>query len=112
MALQVCARCPLRACCCSGQGGRSLTLGAHYAELEIARLRQQTEDFKEEYRLHRGGVEVFVGFGARAGVRVNIRRVARWMAGIRPQQRHTGFGRAVAGLTINQEQPPTKAFPA
>jgi len=38
--------------------------------------------------------------------------VARWMAGIRPQQRHTGFGRAVAGLTINQEQPPTKAFPA
>jgi len=31
------------------------------------------------------------------GVAVNIRRVARWMAGIRPQQRHTGFGLAVAG---------------
>ncbi|NCT19826.1 hypothetical protein GW781_01580, partial [bacterium] len=56
-AAEVCARCPLRARCCSGQGGRSLTLGAHYAELEIAHLRQQTEDFKEEYRLHRGGVE-------------------------------------------------------
>ena len=31
------------------------------------------------------------------GVAVNIRRTARWMAGIRPQQRHTGFGLAVAG---------------
>jgi transposase len=117
-AAEVCAGCPLRARCCTGKGGRSLTLGPHYAELEAARLRQQTETFKEEYRLHRGGVEgclsaLVRGQGVRVnrytkraknnlralfvGVAVNIRRVARWMAGIRPQQRHTGFGLAVAG---------------
>jgi len=114
---EVCADCPLRARCCTGQGGRSLTLGAHYAELEAARLRQQTEAFKDEYRLHRGGVEgclsaLVRGQGVRVNrytqraknnlrvlfvaVAVNIRRVARWMAGFRPQQRHTGFGLAVA----------------
>ena len=117
-ASEVCADCPLRARCCTGQGGRSLTLGAHYAELEAARLRQQTEAFKDEYRLHRGGVEgclsaLVRGQGLRVNrytqraknnlralfvaVAVNIRRVARWMAGFRPQQRHTGFGLAVAG---------------
>jgi transposase len=117
-AAEVCAECPLRARCCTGQSGRSLTLGVHYAELEAARLRQQTETFKDEYRLHRGGVEgclsaLVRGQGVRVnrytkraknnlralfvGVAVNIRRVARWMAGIRPQQRHTGFGLAIAG---------------
>jgi len=117
-AAEVCAECPLRARCCTGQGGRSLTLGAHYAELEAARLRQQTEAFKEEYRLHRGGVEgclsaLVRGQGIRVnrytkraknnlralfvGIAVNFRRVARWMAGLRPQRRHTGLGLAVAG---------------
>jgi len=115
---EVCADCPLRARCCTGQGGRSLTLGAHYAELEAARLRQQTETFKEEYRQHRGGIEgclsaLVRGQGLRVNrytkraknnlralfvaAAVNIRRTARWMAGFRPQQRHTGFGLAAAG---------------
>ena len=112
-ATEDCAECPLRACCCTGKSGRSLTLGAHYAELEAARLRQQTEAFKEEYRQHRGGVEGCLSALVRGqGIRVNrytkraknnlralfvaaavnIRRVARWMAGFRPQIRHTGFG--------------------
>ena len=116
-ATDTCAECLLRARCCTGQGGRSLTLGAYYAELETARLRQQTETFKAEYRLHRGGVEgclsaLVRGLGIRVNrytkraknnlrvlfvsVAVNIRRTTRWMAGLRPQQRHTGLGLAVA----------------
>jgi hypothetical protein len=69
---EVCADCPLRARCCTGQGGRSLTLGAHYAELEAARLRQQTETFKEEYRQHHGGIEGCLSALVRGqGLRVN-----------------------------------------
>lgn len=102
--------------CCTGQGGRSLTLGPHYAELQAARLRQQTETFKAEYRQHRGGIEGCLSALVRGqGIRVNryignnlralfvsvaaegIRRVARWMAGLRPQRRHTGLGLAGAG---------------
>jgi transposase len=117
-AAEVCAACPLQTRCCTGKGGRSLTLGPHYAELEAARQRQQTEAFKKEYRLHRGGIEGCLSALVRGqGVRVNrytkraknnlralfvaaavnLRRVARWMAGIRPQQRHSGFGLAEAG---------------
>jgi hypothetical protein len=29
-------------------------------------------------------------------VAVNLRQTTRWMAGLRPQQRHTGLGLAVA----------------
>jgi len=111
-ATDTCAECPLRVRCCTGQGGRSLSLGPHYTELQAARLRQQTETFKAEYRQHRGGVEgclsaLVRGEGMRVnryigraknnlralfvGVAVNIRRVACWMAGLRPQQRKTGL---------------------
>jgi len=117
-AAEVCAEGPLRARCCTGKGGRSLTLGAHYAELEAARLRQQTEAFKKEYRLHRGGVEgclsaLVRGRGVRVNrytkraknnlralfvsIAVNIHRVTRWMAGLRPQRRNTGLGLVEAG---------------
>jgi transposase len=111
----LCAACPLRARCCMGQGGRTITLGPHHAALQAARARQQTEDFKERYRQHRGGVEgclssLVRGQGIRVnryigraknnlralfvGVAVNLRRTARWLAGIRPQVRRTGLGLA------------------
>jgi transposase len=111
----VCAACPLRARCCMGLGGRTITLGPHHAALQAARARQQTEDFKERYRQHRGGVEgclssLVRGQGIRinryigraknnlralfVGVAVNLRRTARWLAGIRPQVRRTGLGLA------------------
>jgi transposase len=110
-----CAACPLRARCCTGQGGRTITIGPHHAALQAARARQQTDDFKERYRQHRGGVEgclssLVRGQGIRVnryvrraknnlralfvGVAVNLRRAARWLAGIRPQVRHTGLGLA------------------
>jgi transposase len=111
----ICAACLLRARCCMGQGGRTITLGPHYAALQAARARQQTEDFKARYRQHRGGVEgclssLVRGQGIRVnryigraknnlralfvGVAVNLRRAARWLAGIRPQARRTGLGLA------------------
>ena len=111
----LCAACPLRARCCTGKGGRTITLGPHHAALQAARARQQTDDFKARYRQHRGGVEgclssLVRGQGIRVnryigraknnlralfvGVAVNLRRTARWLAGIRPQVRHTGFGLA------------------
>ena len=110
-----CAACPLRARCCVGQGGRTITLGLHHAALHAARMRQQTEDFKARYRKHRGGVEgclaaLVRGQGIRinryigctknnlralfVGVAVNLRRAARWRAGFRPQVRRTGLGLA------------------
>jgi transposase len=111
----ICAACPLRTRCCMGQGGRTITLGPHHAALQAARARQQTEDFKERYRQHRGGVEgclsgLVRGQGIRVnryigraknnlralfvGVAVNLLRAARWLAGIRPQVRRTGLGLA------------------
>jgi transposase len=114
-ATETCAACPLRARCCMGQGGRTITLGPHHAALQAARARQQTEDFKARYRQHRGGVEgclssLVRGQGIRVnryigraknnlralfvGVAVNLRRTARWLAGIRPQVRRTGLGLA------------------
>lgn len=110
-----CAACPLRARCCMGQGGRTITLGPHHAALQAARVRQQTTDFKARYREHRGGVEgclsaLVRGQGIRVnryigraknnlralfvGVAVNLRRAARWRAGLRPQVRRTGLGLA------------------
>ena len=110
-----CAACPLRARCCTGQGGRTVTIGPHHAALQAARARQQTDDFKKRYRQHRGGVEgclsaLVRGQGIRVnryvgraknnlralfvGVAVNLRRAARWLAGIRPQVRRTGLGLA------------------
>jgi transposase len=111
----VCAACPLRARCCTGQGGRTITFGPHYEALQAARARQQTDEFKQHYRQHRGGVEgclsaLVRGQGIRVnryvgraknnlralfvGVAVNLRRAARWLAGIRPQVRRKGLGLA------------------
>jgi transposase len=107
-----CAACPLRPRCCTGKGGRSLSLGRHYAVLQAARARQQTEVFKKHYRQHRGGVEgclssLVRGHGIRvgryigrakrhlqalfAGVAANLRRAARWLAGVRPQAKRHGL---------------------
>jgi len=110
-----CAACSFRARCCAGQGGRTITMGPNHAALQAARVRQQTDDFKQVYRQHRGGVEgclsaLVRGHSIRVnryigrtknnlravfvGVAVNLRRSARWLAGIRPQIRHTGLGLA------------------
>ena len=109
-----CQACPLRAQCCAGKGGRTITRGPHYAELQAARARQQTDEFKQNYK-RRGGVEgtlsVLVrGHGLRkcwylgkaknnlralfVAAAVNLRRAARWLAGIRPQVRRKGLGLA------------------
>ena len=74
-----------------------------------------TEDFKERYRQHRGGVEGYLSSLVRGqdmrvnryigrvknnlralfvGVAVNLRRAARWLAEIRPRVRRTGLGLA------------------
>lgn len=111
----VCLACPLRARCCTGQGGRTITFGPHYAVLQAARARQQTEEFQQPYRQHRGGVEgclsaLVRGQGIRVnryvrrtknnlralfvGGAVNLRRAARWLVGIRPQVRRKGLGLA------------------
>jgi transposase len=110
-----CATCRLRAQCCAGQGGRTLSLGPNHEALQSARARQQTDDVRQLYRQHRGGVEgclsaLVRGHGIRVsryigraknnlravfvGVAVNLRRSARWLAGIRPQTRRTGLGLA------------------
>ena len=114
---KVCAACPLRPRCCSGQGGRSLFIHHHHAILQAARTRQQTAEFKTSYRQHRGGVEgclsaLVRGHGLRVGryighakrhlqalftaLAANLRRVARWLAGVRPQPRRKGLGLATA----------------
>ncbi len=108
-----CAACSFRPNCCSGQGGRTLSLAQHYERLQAARLRQQTEAFKETYRKHRGGVEGAIsaavrGHGLRVGryvgqskrhlqalftgCAINLRRAACWLAGKRPRQRRKGLG--------------------
>jgi len=108
----VCAACPLRPRCCTGQGGRSLKLGRHHAVLQAARARQETEAFKEHYRQHRGGVEGCLSALVRGhrmrvgryigrakhnllalftGAAVNLRRAARWLAGKRPQAKRQGM---------------------
>jgi transposase len=108
----VCAACPLRPRCCTGEGGRSLSLGRHYAVLQAARARQKTKAFKQLYRQHRGGVEgclssLVRGHGIRVGryigrakrhlqalftgVATNLRRAARWLAGVRPQAKRRGL---------------------
>lgn len=113
-----CRVCPLQTRCCSGRGGRALTLSPGHAEVVAARLRQATDAFKTAYRAHRGGVEgslsaLVRGHGVRVnryigraknqvrvlmiGVAVNLRRAARWLAGKRPQVRQQGLGLALAG---------------
>jgi transposase len=108
----VCAVCPLRPRCCTGEGGRHISLGWHYPVLQAARARQKTQEFKALYRQHRGGVEgclsaLVRGHGIRVGryigraknhlqalftgVAVNLKRAARWLAGIRPQAKRQGL---------------------
>lgn len=108
----VCAACPLRPRCCTGKSGRSLKVGRHYAVLQAARARQETEAFKQLYRQHRGGVEGclsalvrghamrvgrYIGRAKRnlqalfTGVAVNLRRAAHWLAGERPQAKRQGM---------------------
>jgi transposase len=107
-----CAACPLRPQCCTGKGGRSISLGRNYPVLKAARARQETEEFKALYRQHRGGVEgclsgLVRGQGIRVGryigtakihlqalftgVAVNLQRAARWLAGERPQAKRQGL---------------------
>ena len=113
----VCAACPLRPRCCTGEGGRTISLGRHYHILQAARARQQTEAFKTDYHQHRSGVEgclsaMVRGQGLRVArynerskrhlhalftaAAVNLRRAARWRAGRRPQVRRQGLGLAPA----------------
>ena len=117
-AAEQCAACPLRPRCCTGTGGRRLTSSPGHAALVAARARQETEAFKTVYRAHRGGVEgclssLVRGQGLRVnryigraknhlralfvGAAVNLRRAARWLAGVRPQLRRRGLDLAPSG---------------
>ena len=112
-----CVACSLRPKCCSGQGGRTLSLVQHFERLWAARSRQQTQAFKEHYRQHRGGVEGALsaavrGHGLRVaryvgqskrhlqalftGCAINLRRAACWLAAERPRQRRKGLGLVVS----------------
>ena len=115
-----CETCPLRSRCCSGKGGRAITISPYHDLLQTARARQETETFKAIYRQHRGGVEgclsaLVRGHGMRkkryigqakghlqatfTGVAVNLRRAARWLAGGRPQVRRQGLGLVTVAST-------------
>lgn len=107
--LKTCAACELRSRCCTGKGGRTIGISAHYELTEAARARQKTEAFKKDYAQHRSGVEgslsaLVRGNGMRVGRYIgnqkrnlqamftgcatNLKRTARWLAGDRPQIRH------------------------
>ena len=45
----ICAACPLQSRCCTGQGGRTIGVSAHYELVQQARARQKTEAFKQDY---------------------------------------------------------------
>jgi transposase len=117
-AAEACAGCALRPRCCTGTGGRRLTSSPGHAALVAARARQETAAFKTVYRAHRGGVEgclssLVRGHGIRVnryigraknqlralfvGAAVNLRRAARWLAGVRPRPRREGLELAPAG---------------
>jgi transposase len=107
-----CTACPLRAQCCTGKGGRSLSVGRNHDVLKAARARQETEEFKSLYRQHRGGIEgclsgLVRGQGIRVGryigtakihfqalftgAAANLQRAARWLVGERPQAKRQGL---------------------
>ena len=115
-----CQTCPLRCRCCSGAGGRAITISPYHDLLQTARARQETETFKAVYRQHRGGVEgclsaLVRGHGMRkkryigqakghlqamfTGVAFDLRQAARWSAGGRPQVRRKGLGLATVAST-------------
>lgn len=113
---EVCLACPLRPRCCAGKGGRTLCVGLTYPLLQQARQRQKTEAFKQDYHQHRCGIEGCVSALARGnGMRIsryighpkrhlqalfsgsaaNLKRVARWSAGIRPVRHHRPWKLAI-----------------
>jgi transposase len=108
-----CMACSLRARCCMGPKGRTITLSPDHKLLSAARVRQSTDEFKSLYRQHRGGIEGCLSVVARkyglrvkryigqrkghlqalfTGVAVNLRRAASWLAKQRPQVRRKGLG--------------------
>jgi len=110
---EACAKCSLRERCCTGKRGRTVCVGLTYPLLHEARQRQKTEAFKKEYRKHRSGVEGCLSALARGnGMRVsryigsrkrhlqavfsgsaaNLKRVAFWLAGERPNRYHQLWG--------------------
>ena len=112
----VCAACELRARCCTGKAGRTIGISLYYEQVRAARERQATETFQNDYHQHRSGVEgslsaLVRGQGLRvgrytgqrkrhlqavfSGCAANLQRTARWLAGRRPQIRHSGWGLAV-----------------
>ncbi|MBP1467909.1 transposase [Candidatus Chloroploca sp. M-50] len=113
-----CGGCALRPRCCTGKGGRRLTTSPGHAALVAARARQQTEAFKVAYRTHRGGVEGCLSALVRShgirvnryigraknhlralfvGVGVNLRRTARWLAGVRPPPPRNRLAQVLTG---------------
>ncbi len=106
---EACASCALRARCCTGARGRTLCVGTTYPLLQAARQRQTTEAFQGDYHKHRSGIEgclssLVRGLGLRvsryighrkrhvqalfSGTAANLKRVAHWLAGQRPQRYH------------------------
>jgi transposase len=110
---KTCQECSLCPRCCTGKGGRTLGVSPFYEHLRVARARQETDEFKQDYHKHRSGVEgslsaLIRGNGLRVsryvgqrkrylqavfiGCSANLQRVARWQAGLRPQSRNSGWG--------------------
>jgi transposase len=109
---ETCATCPMRSRCCTGKNGRTIRISTHYELMQLARARQKTEDFKQDYAQHRSGVEgslsaLVRGNGLRVGRYIgqkkrnlqslftgcaaNLQRTSRWLAGNRPQIRHKSW---------------------
>jgi transposase len=109
---QVCAKCPVRSLCCAGKEGRTIRISDHRDLMQLARARQKTQTFKQDYAKHRSGVEGSLsaltrGNGMRmsrylgqkkrnlqaifTGCAANLQRTAQWLAGKRPQVRHKSW---------------------
>jgi transposase len=118
----VCSRCPcIQLCTNANSKRRYLTLRPRelHEALQQARKREQTEEFKEEYK-RRAGVEGTISQGVRAfGLRrsryigiakthlqhlataaaINLERVADWLAGVdREKTRRSAFVRVMMPL--------------
>ena len=120
-AREVCAACPLRPRCVVGdlkRDGRKVRRSSTWPVLQAQRQRQHTPAFRQAYQ-RRAGVEGTLSVlvrqhGARwmrylgtakghlqalfIGVAFNLKRVAAWLAGRRPQRRRRGLGLAVVCL--------------
>jgi hypothetical protein len=58
---EACTGCPLRAQCTNAKGGRTIRVGIYEATLARARERQQTDNWKADYRATRPKVERKLG---------------------------------------------------